>query len=232
MELYNEPGEPLRGRLHRLAGHELHAGDDREGDTVKLLIGDVRLPDDKREAVAGNDSKTLIAGIRPEHFEDAGAGEEARDKGSTFTAKIEVLESMGSELFAHFSGGLRPADRVARAARAGRGRRRRRDPDGGRGGPGIAAWPDPQSGVSVGEEAELADATGSSSSIPARPQPDEPGEGPAATGGDGDGQSPVGRDPEPAVEQRGVVRPRRKRTARRLAGPPAIPTRGNRTVVT
>ena len=28
-------------------------------------------------------------------------------------------------------------------------------------------------------------------------------EGPAATGGDGDGQSPVGRDPEPAVEERG-----------------------------
>ena len=29
MELYNAPGEPLRRRLHRLAGDELHAGDRR-----------------------------------------------------------------------------------------------------------------------------------------------------------------------------------------------------------
>ena len=36
MELYNEPREPLRRRLHRLAGHELHAGhgDGRHGEAA------------------------------------------------------------------------------------------------------------------------------------------------------------------------------------------------------
>ena len=29
MELYNKPQQPVRGRLHRLAGDELHAGDGR-----------------------------------------------------------------------------------------------------------------------------------------------------------------------------------------------------------
>ncbi len=45
----------------------------------------------------------MIAGVRPEDFEDAALVGDARDRGSTFTAKIDVLESMGSELYAHFS---------------------------------------------------------------------------------------------------------------------------------
>ena len=42
-----------------------------EGDTVTLPIGDVRLPQDLRERVGRAEGKTLIAGIRPENFEDA-----------------------------------------------------------------------------------------------------------------------------------------------------------------
>jgi multiple sugar transport system ATP-binding protein len=43
----------------------------------------------------------VVAGLRPEHFEDAGL---VGDPGSghTFRAKIDVLESMGSELYAYF----------------------------------------------------------------------------------------------------------------------------------
>ena len=135
MELYNEPVNLfVAGFIGSPAMNFMPAT--VEGDTVKLPIGDVRLPDDLREAVRGHSGQDqLIAGIRPEHFEDAALVGEARDKGATFKAKIEVLESMGSELYAHFTVSLGPDHRVGGAARAGRGRRRRRDPDGGRGGP-------------------------------------------------------------------------------------------------
>jgi multiple sugar transport system ATP-binding protein len=74
-----------------------------EGDTVKLPLADVRLPDDARGRVGGAQGKQLIAGIRPENFEDASLIGEARSRGTTFRAKIEVLESLGSELYAHFT---------------------------------------------------------------------------------------------------------------------------------
>jgi multiple sugar transport system ATP-binding protein len=43
----------------------------------------------------------VIAGLRPEHFEDAGLVSD-RSRGATFHAKIDVLESMGSEFYAYF----------------------------------------------------------------------------------------------------------------------------------
>jgi multiple sugar transport system ATP-binding protein len=72
-----------------------------EGDVVHLPMADVRLPSDAVKACGGADR--LIAGIRPEHFEDALLVGDKRDRGVTFTANIEILESMGSELYAHFT---------------------------------------------------------------------------------------------------------------------------------
>jgi multiple sugar transport system ATP-binding protein len=74
-----------------------------QGDSVTLPIGDVRLPQELRERVGRAEGKQLLAGIRPENFEDAALTGEARDRGSTFRAKVEVLESLGSELYAHFT---------------------------------------------------------------------------------------------------------------------------------
>jgi multiple sugar transport system ATP-binding protein len=74
-----------------------------DGDTVKLPFGDVRLPPELHDRVKGAQGRNLIAGIRPENFEDATLTGEARDKGTTFQAKIEVLEALGSELYAHFT---------------------------------------------------------------------------------------------------------------------------------
>jgi multiple sugar transport system ATP-binding protein len=75
-----------------------------EGDSVKLPFGDVRLSDELRsklgEATGGRD---VIAGVRPESFEDASLVGDAKDRGHTFTAKIDLVESMGSELFAYFA---------------------------------------------------------------------------------------------------------------------------------
>jgi multiple sugar transport system ATP-binding protein len=102
MELYNEPVNLfVAGFIGSPAMNFMPAS--VEGDTVKLPFGDVRLPGDLHGRVKGSEGKQLIAGIRPEHFEDAKLTGEARDKGTTFTAKVEVLESLGSELYAHFT---------------------------------------------------------------------------------------------------------------------------------
>jgi multiple sugar transport system ATP-binding protein len=74
-----------------------------EGDTVKLPIGDVRLPADARERVGPTESgRQVIAGIRPESFEDASLVGD-RDRGATFTTTIDLVESMGSEQYAYFT---------------------------------------------------------------------------------------------------------------------------------
>jgi multiple sugar transport system ATP-binding protein len=75
-----------------------------DGDSLKLPIGTVKLPDEVRrglESGQGGGRRGVIAGLRPEDFEDAtlvgeGAG------GHTFQTKIDVLESMGSEFYAYF----------------------------------------------------------------------------------------------------------------------------------
>ncbi len=71
-----------------------------EGDTVRLPMVEAKVPDSLRGRIEGD---RLIAGIRPEDFEDAALVGDNKDRGAGFTTKIEVLESMGSELYAHFS---------------------------------------------------------------------------------------------------------------------------------
>ncbi|MBV9802245.1 MAG: sn-glycerol-3-phosphate ABC transporter ATP-binding protein UgpC [Solirubrobacterales bacterium] len=76
-----------------------------EGDSVKLPIGNVRIPDELRRRLEGGPGGArggVIAGLRPEHFEDAGLVADRASRGVTFTARIDVLESMGSEFYAYF----------------------------------------------------------------------------------------------------------------------------------
>jgi multiple sugar transport system ATP-binding protein len=44
----------------------------------------------------------VIAGIRPESFEDATLVGDAKSRGTTFRATIDLVESMGSEQYAYF----------------------------------------------------------------------------------------------------------------------------------
>ena len=74
------------------------------GDSVHLPIGDVKIPDELRrrlESGPGGGRRGVIAGLRPEHFEDASLVPD-RSKGTVFKAKIDVLESMGSKYYAYF----------------------------------------------------------------------------------------------------------------------------------
>jgi multiple sugar transport system ATP-binding protein len=102
MELYNQPVNLfVAGFIGSPAMNFMPAT--VEGDTVKLPFGDVRLPPELHNRVKGAAGRQLIAGIRPENFEDAKLTGEARENGTTFQAKIEVLEALGSELYAHFT---------------------------------------------------------------------------------------------------------------------------------
>ncbi len=73
-----------------------------ENGVAKLPFGDVQLPDEVRSALGDREGRDVIAGARPEAFEDAALVGEAKDRGHTFTAKIDLVESMGSELYAYF----------------------------------------------------------------------------------------------------------------------------------
>ena len=153
MELYNEPvnlfvagfvGSPAMNFMPATV----------EGDTVKLPFGDVTLPSELHDAVRDHHGKQLIAGIRPEHFEDAALVGDALDRGTTFTANIEVVESMGAELYAHFSvasdATIESQELRELAEDAGGGEVPMAGEEGR-----IVARLDPASKVSVGQEAEL-----------------------------------------------------------------------------
>ena len=76
-----------------------------EGNNVRLPIGSLPLPDELRrrlEAGPGQGRRQVIAGLRPDHFEDAALGGAQQHGGATFRANIDVLESLGSEYYAYF----------------------------------------------------------------------------------------------------------------------------------
>jgi multiple sugar transport system ATP-binding protein len=69
-----------------------------EGTTVELPFGKVEIPAEKAKKVAGKG--LLIAGIRPESFEDAAVVDSSR-QGSTFRATVDVVEWLGNEAYAY-----------------------------------------------------------------------------------------------------------------------------------
>jgi multiple sugar transport system ATP-binding protein len=104
MELYNQPKNLfVAGFIGSPAMNFMPAT--IEGDVVKLPMVDVRLPPLLRDRIGQRDPGShLIAGIRPENFEDAAlVGDDVRDRSATFRTKIELVESMGSEIYAHFT---------------------------------------------------------------------------------------------------------------------------------
>ena len=69
-----------------------------EGQKVKLPFGEVEIPRDKAERAQGKG--LLMAGIRPEHFEDASVRGD-QSAGSTFRARVDVVEWLGNETYAY-----------------------------------------------------------------------------------------------------------------------------------
>jgi multiple sugar transport system ATP-binding protein len=71
-----------------------------EGNQLTVPFGTFTIPEEKAAKAAGKD--LLIAGVRPEHFEDASILESDRiGQGSTFRATIDVTEWLGNEQYAY-----------------------------------------------------------------------------------------------------------------------------------
>jgi multiple sugar transport system ATP-binding protein len=69
------------------------------GGRLKLPIGEVDVGD---LDVGGRDGQVIV-GIRPENFEDVEViGDLKEERGVTFEAEIDLVESLGSDLFAYF----------------------------------------------------------------------------------------------------------------------------------
>ncbi len=69
-----------------------------DGTSVKLPFGTVTIPEEKASKVQGKG--LLIAGIRPQHFEDASVKDD-KTEGSTFHARVDVVEWLGNEAYAY-----------------------------------------------------------------------------------------------------------------------------------
>jgi len=128
-----------------------------EGDTIKLPFGDAPLSGELRDKLEGDGkARDVIAGIRPEHFEDSAVAAERQITGMKFRVKVDVVESMGSELFAYFdveSKGMESEELNELARDAGL-----HDMPGASGGAGaqhVVARLDPRSRAAAGQEAEL-----------------------------------------------------------------------------
>ena len=102
MELYNSPKNLfVAGFIGSPAMNFMPAT--VEGDRVKLPMAEVALPQSAREKVGRGDGGQLIAGVRPESFEDASLVDTSHmGSGTRFKATIDLVESMGAELYAHF----------------------------------------------------------------------------------------------------------------------------------
>jgi multiple sugar transport system ATP-binding protein len=155
MELYNQPKNLfVAGFIGSPAMNFMPAT--VEGDTLKLPMADVPLPAGVRERLGGGGgARELIAGVRPESFEDHSLVDtQHRGRGTAFRAHIEMVESMGSELYVHFdvsSDAQIESDQLRELAEdAGAGE----VPGGGETGR-IVARLDPESGVKQGQESEL-----------------------------------------------------------------------------
>src|ERR1700748_3838621 len=75
-----------------------------DGENIKTPLGTVPIPPAVRsrlESGPGGGRGGVIVGMRPEDFEDRSVVGDRAD-GVTFKAKIDVLESMGSEFYAYF----------------------------------------------------------------------------------------------------------------------------------
>ncbi len=73
-----------------------------DGRHLRLPMVELDLAPDIAERLVEGAQGKVIAGIRPENFEDIALVGDPDAPGVTFTASVDVIEWLGSELFAHF----------------------------------------------------------------------------------------------------------------------------------
>jgi len=90
------------------------AAADWDAGRLHTVFGDIEPPPALAERLSDAAPK-LIAGIRPEHFEEAERREHTAG-GVTFKANIELVESLGSEVYVYFTIGDHKAAELDKVA--------------------------------------------------------------------------------------------------------------------
>ena len=102
MELYDDPANLFVAGFIGSPGMNFVPATIEDG-TVHLPMADVPMPREVRERLGRTNGARLIAGIRPEDFEDATRVEsDVRGRGKVFRTKLDLVEAMGAEFYAHF----------------------------------------------------------------------------------------------------------------------------------
>ena len=89
-EVYDGPGQPVRGPVHRHAAHEHHAGHGHDrGRRPAVDVGGGRVPVPPGRPTALDDGQPVVVGVRPEHLELAADGPSS--------TKVRAVEWLGHE---------------------------------------------------------------------------------------------------------------------------------------
>jgi ABC-type sugar transport systems, ATPase components len=103
-ELYERPVNLFVAGFIGSPAMNFMAGTLEEG-VLRTSLGEFRLSDRlRREVESSGTGREVIVGLRPENFEDVAlVSPDNRPHGITFHATIDVLESLGSDVFVYFS---------------------------------------------------------------------------------------------------------------------------------
>jgi multiple sugar transport system ATP-binding protein len=154
MELYNNPANLFVAGFIGSPGMNFMPATVDDG-VAHLPMVDVPLPPEVLQRMGrGAAGRQLVAGLRPEDFEDAAkVDRDSRPRGTTFQTQMRVVEAMGAEYYAHF-------DIHAEQVRSGDMRDLVQDAGGvapttSDGGTAVVARLSPESQVRSGQPAEL-----------------------------------------------------------------------------
>src|SRR6185312_7740117 len=150
-ELYERPVNLFVAGFIGSPAMNFMAGTLEEG-VLRTSLGEFRLSDRlRREVESSGTGREVIVGLRPENFEDVAlVSPDNRPHGITFHATIDVLESLGSDVFVYFTRELGQGVNSAELEELAR--------DSGRtdsGGETIVARLDAATHIAEGQDAEL-----------------------------------------------------------------------------
>jgi multiple sugar transport system ATP-binding protein len=102
-ELYDTPRNLFVAGFIGSPAMNFMAGAVQDG-RLHTALGDVPIAGELARMLSGLQGREVIVGLRPENFEDASLVQpDLRGRGITFRASIDVLESMGSDVFVYFT---------------------------------------------------------------------------------------------------------------------------------
>jgi multiple sugar transport system ATP-binding protein len=152
-ELYDTPVNLFVAGFIGSPAMNFMSGTFEEG-VLRTPLGDFRLSDRmRREVESEGAGRDVIVGVRPENFEDAALVQrDNREHGITFNTGIDVLESMGSDVYVYFTKDIQQGVNAAELEELARDSGRA---DTGASGETLVARLDAATGIREGQDAEL-----------------------------------------------------------------------------